>query len=105
MRLQHVDDIASLLPLYLGVGGDALVLYMEMKEEDQKDINLIKAWLKEAFTDSALTMVRWAGECVDIYANKNRQLARLAGFEGAGLERFTKLAFITGFPNAMSIEL
>ena len=51
-RLQFVDDIASLLPLYLE--GDALALYMEMKEEDQTG---------------------------------------LAGFEGAGLERFMKLAF------------
>ena len=105
-RLQHVDDVASLLPLYLE--GDALALYMEMKEEDQKDISLIEAWLKEAFTDGAFmvyrkfTMVRWAGEHVNIYANKIRQLA---GFKGAGLERFTKLAFVTGFPKAISIEL
>ena len=28
----------------------------------------------------------------------------LAGFEGAGLEKFTKLAFVTGFPNTISIE-
>ena len=107
-RLQHVDDIASLLPLYLE--GDALVLYMEMKEEDQKHISLIEARLKEAFTDGAftayrkLTMVRWAGERVDVYANKIRQLSGLAGFEGAGLERFTKLVFVTGFPNGISIE-
>ena len=102
---QLVDDIASLLPLYLK--GDALALYMEMKEEDQ-DISLIKAQLKEAFMEGTfaayrkLTMVRRAGECVDVYANKIRQLA---GFEGAGLERFRKLAFVTGFPNAISIEL
>ena len=51
-----------------------------------------------------LIMVRWAGERVDVYANKIRQLAGLAGFEGAGLERFPKLAFVTGFPNAISIE-
>ena len=55
-RLQHVDDITSLLPLYLV--GDALALYMEMKEEDQKDISLIEARLKEAFTDSAFTAYR-----------------------------------------------
>ena len=108
-RLQHVDDVASLLPLYLE--GDALALYMEMKEEDQKDISLIEARLKEAFTDDAftayrkLTMVRWAGERVDVYANKIRQLAGLERFEGAELERFTKLAFVTGFLNAISIEL
>ena len=108
-RLQLVDDVASLLPLYLE--GDALALYMEMKEENQKDISLIEARLKEAFTDGAfrayrkLTIVKWAGERVDVYANKIRQLAGLAGFEGAGLERFTMLAFVTSFPNAISIEL
>ena len=84
---------------------------MEMKEEDQKDISLIEARLKEEFTDGAftayrkLTMARWTGKRVDVYANKIRQLAGLAGFEGAGLEKFTKLAFVIGFPNAISIEL
>ena len=108
-RLQQVDDVTSSLPLYLE--GNALALYMEVKAEDQKDISLIEARLKEAFTDSTfteyrkLTMVRWADERVDVYANKIRQLAGLAGFEGAGLERFTELAFVTGFPNAISIEL
>ena len=82
-----------------------------MKEVDQKDISLIKAQLKEAFTDGMfmayrkLTMIRWAGKHVDIYANKIMQLTGLAGFEGAGLERFTKLAVVTGFPNVISIEL
>ena len=66
----------SLLPMYQE--GDALALYMEMKEEDQKDISPNKARLKEAFTDGAFTayrrftMVGWAGERVDIYANKIR---------------------------------
>ena len=50
-------------------------------------------------------MVRWAGKRVDEYANKIRQLAGLAWFEGAGLESFMKLAFIKGFPNTISIEL
>ena len=50
---QHADDVASLLPLYLEV--DALDLYMEMKEEDQKDISLIEARFNEAFTDDAFT--------------------------------------------------
>ena len=42
--------------------GDALALYMalymEMKEEDQKDISLIEARLKEVFTDGAFTAYR-----------------------------------------------
>ena len=77
-KLQQVDDVASLLPLYLE--GDALALYMEMEEDDQKQIEQIEARLKEAFTDDAfaayrkVTMIRWAGEYVDVYANKIRQL-------------------------------
>ena len=55
-RLQHVDDVASLLSLYLE--GDALALYMEMKEEDQKDFSLIEAQLKETFMDGAFTTYR-----------------------------------------------
>ena len=50
-------------------------------------------------------MERLASERVDVYTNKIRQLAGLAGFDGAGLERLTKLAFVTGFPSAISIEL
>ena len=35
-EIQQVDDVASPLPLYLE--GDALALYMEMEEDDQKQI-------------------------------------------------------------------
>ncbi|CAE1156042.1 unnamed protein product [Acanthosepion pharaonis] len=73
---------------------------MEMEEKDQRDVDQIEARLKEAFTDDTfsayrkLTMVRWTGECVDVYANNIRQLVGLAGFEGAEMERLTKLAFV-----------
>lgn len=52
-RLQQVDDVASLLPLYLE--GDVLALYMEMEEKDQRDVDQIKARLKEAFTEEKST--------------------------------------------------
>ena len=86
VKLQLVDDVASLLPLYLE--GDALALYMEMEEDNQKQIEQIKARLKEAFTNDVFaayrkgTMIRWAGERVDVYANKIKQLIGLAGFKG-----------------------
>ena len=108
-RLQMVDDVASLLPLYLE--GDALALYMEMPEKDQQDISKIEARLKEAFTDGAfsayrkLTLVKWEGERVDVYANRIRQLVGLAGFEGVGLDRLARLAFVMGFPDYISVEL
>ena len=108
-RLQNVDDVASLVPSY--PEGDALALYMEMEETSQRDIEQIESRLKEAFTDNAfaayrkLTMVRWAGERVDVFANKIRKLIGLAGFKGAEMEKLAKLAFVTGFPNTISIEL
>ena len=109
VRLQNVDELASLQPLYLE--GDALALYMEMEEASQRDIQQIESQLKEAFTDNVfatyrkLTMVRWASERMDVYTNKIRQLIGLAGFEGAEMEKLTKLAFVTGFPNTISTEL
>ena len=108
-KLQQVDDVASLLPLYLK--GDALALYMEMEDNNQKQIEQIEARLKEAFTYDAFaayrkeTMFRWAGERVDVYTNKIRQLVGLAGFKGDGLERLTKLTFVMGFPDTVSIRL
>lgn len=103
-KLLLVDDVASLLPLYLE--GDRLALYMEMDEENQRDINQIAAQL-EAFTYGALTayrmltVIRWAGEQVNIYPNRIRQLVRLAVCEGVGLERLAKLTFVTGFLDAI----
>ena len=87
--------------------GDTLAPCMEMEETSQRDAKQIKAWLKETFTDDTftvyrkLTMVRWAGEHVNIF----RQLIRLTGFEVAEMERLNKLVFVTGFPNTISIEL
>ena len=84
---------------------------MEMEQTSQRDIEQIKSQLKEAFTDNEfavyrkLTMVRWAGERVDVFVNKIRQLIGLAKFEGVEMEKLTKLAFVTGFPNTISIEL
>ena len=63
------------------------------------------------FTDNVfaayrkVTMIKWAGERVDIYANKIRQLVELAGFKGDGLVRLMKLVFVTGFPDTVSIGL
>ena len=55
-KLQQVDNVASLLPFYLE--GDALALYMEMDEDNQKWIEQIEARLKEAFTDDAFAVYR-----------------------------------------------
>ena len=60
-------------------------------------------WCVRSVPESA--MIRWAGEHVDVYANKIRQLVGLTEFKEYGLERLTKLTFVTGFPDAVSIGL
>lgn len=108
-RLQKLEDLASLLPLLLE--GDALALYLEMSEDDKKDATKIEQRLVGAFTDGPfiaygkLTQLRWSGEQIDIFATEARKLASLAGFVGAGLEKAVKLAFVTGLPNSVSVEL
>ena len=45
------------------------------------------------------------GEPVDIFANELRRLAGLAGFKGDSAEQVVKLAFVTGFPDDIGVEL
>ena len=40
-----------------------------------------------------------------MFANELRRLARLCGFTGNGLEQVVKLAFVTGFPDNVGLEL
>lgn len=47
----------------------------------------------------------WSGEPVDVYANELRRLGRECGFIGKELERIVKLAFVTGFPDDVGVEL
>ena len=48
-KLQKVSDLASFMPLFLE--GEALSLYLEMKDEDRSDADRIEQRLKGAFTD------------------------------------------------------
>ena len=108
-RLTNIKDVASFIPLYLE--GGALAVYLEMDSEEQKQFDMIKKRLKEAFTDnefvaySKLRESRWTGEPVDVYANELRRLARTCGLEGDGLDQVVRLAFVTGFPESVSVEL
>ena len=52
-----------------------------------------------------LKCLRWTGEKLDDFANEARRLAGLAGFTGEGLELVVKLAFISGYPNRVLMEL
>ena len=108
-KLMEIDDLASFIPLYLE--GSALALYMEMSDAEQRDIDQIESRLKEAFAQGRfeaygqLKVLTWRGEQVDVFANETRRLAGLAGWTGEGLELAVKLAFITGFPDHVSVEL
>ena len=108
-KLAGIKDLASFLPLYLE--GDALAVYLEMDEEDQKDAKQIEAKLKEAFTDGQfiaydkLTKYKWDGEPVDVYCTEIRRLVGLSGMKGDGAKRLVKLAFVNGMPERIRAEL
>ena len=108
-KLQKISDLASFIPLYLE--GDALSVYLEMGESEQGDSEKIEAKLREVFTDGPfvayrkLMLIKWAGDPVDVYANEIRRLAGLAGFTGSALETIVKLAFVSGFPDSIGVEL
>ena len=108
-KLTGEKDLACFIPLYLEEG--ALAVYLEMPEDKKTDASLIQKELLKAFTDnefvafSKLKAARWAGEPVDVYANELRRLVRGCGFKDDGAEQMTKLAFITGFPDSIGVEL
>ena len=92
-KLMEITDVASFIPLYLE--GDAMALYLEMTEADQTKVEKIENRLKEAFAQGKfeaygkLKGLRWKGEQVDVL----------------GVKLAVKLAFITGFPDRVSVEL
>ena len=108
-KLKNITDLASFLPLFLE--GDALALYLELSEDEQQNAEIIKIRLKRAFAESPceameiLKNLRWAGESVDVFANKVKRLAGLAGYVGRGFETTVKLFFTTGFPEEIAREL
>ncbi|KAK4318086.1 hypothetical protein Pmani_010884 [Petrolisthes manimaculis] len=108
-KLQKITDLASFIPLYLEDA--ALALYLEQSDEEQESAEKIKEKLTVAFTDDAfsafakLVQLKWTGESVDVYSNEIRRLAGLAKFDKTGLENVVKLAFVNGFPDAISVAL
>ena len=100
--LQEVQDLASLIPL---------ALYLEMSNEDQVRAEQIEMRQVTAFTEGPfeayekLKQFKWTGETVDVYANIIKRLAGLAGYVGIGLDHTAKFAFITGFPDDVSVAL
>ena len=52
-----------------------------------------------------LRRVAWTGESVDVYAAEIRRLEGLVGYVGQGLKKTVKMAFVSGFPDRISMEL
>ena len=108
-KLTGVPNEPLFIPLYLE--GGALAVYMEVEASDQSDASKIKDKLIELFSDSVfvaytkLTCTKWKGEAVDIYVNELRRLVGLAVLEGTSCEHVVKLAFVSGFPDDISVEL
>ena len=91
--------------------GNVLVVYLEMEEKNQADAESIEKRLKTAFSESAfeaynkLRKVTWTGEPVDVYAAEIKQLAGLVEYTGQSLKKTVKMAFMSGFPDRISMEL
>lgn len=108
-KLTKVSDLATFIPLYLE--GSALSVYLELSDADKEKSNVITRKLLDAFSDSRfvaynkLKAAQWTGESVDVFANNLRRMGRDSGFTGDGLEEIVKLAFVTGFPEHISVEL
>ncbi|XP_036360125.1 uncharacterized protein LOC118764022 [Octopus sinensis] len=108
-ELHDISDLASFMPLYLD--GPAFALYLAMEETDRLSAEKIEIRLMEAYAEgmfeayARLSRTRWTGEQVDVFADELRRLAKLAGYEGESLDRTVRLAFVTGFPDNMSVEL
>ena len=52
-----------------------------------------------------LRKVTWTGEPVDVYAAEIRRLAGLVGYTGQSLEKTIKIAFVSGFPDCILMEV
>ena len=108
-KLQKVQDLASFIPLFLH--GDALALYLEMSNEDQVRAEQMEMRLVTAFAEGSfeayekLKRFKWTGESIDVYANTIKRLAGLAEYIRIGLDHTAKLAFVTGFPDDVSVAL
>ena len=108
-KLTKTEDVSSLIPLYLE--GGALAVYLEMDDSDKTDASRLKKGLMRAFADSQfvafnkLKQLAWTGESVDIYATELRKLAKESGLTSTALEHTVRLAFVTGMPESVSVDL
>lgn len=105
--LKGIEDLATIVPLFLE--GSAFSVYMEMAENDKKDMRAIEQVLKDAFAVNSFVAYekfiscKWnRGVSVDVYLSELRKLAKLAGVES---EELLKKAFVVGLPAEVSKEI
>lgn len=105
-RINNVKDEAALIPLFLE--GDALAVFIQMDEGDQKKTDSIKGRLREAFGMNAFSAYRefcnkrWDGEAIDVYVTDLRRLASIAKLKE---EMVVRRAFVNGLPPSVAKEL
>ena len=106
-RLKNIDDVASLIPLYLE--GAAFAVYDQLPDDRKKDANQVEKELVAAFAQnpfSAYDTFRqrsWCpGEAVDVFL---ADLRRLAGLAGVQSQELIRCAFVCGLPADVSGQL
>ena len=105
--LKKVEDVASLIPLYLD--GAAFAVYDQMEEGKKKVAVEVEKVLLSAFAKNKFFAYddfrqrSWIpGESVDVFLADLRRLAGLAGIETDDLIR---CAFVCGLPSDVSAQL
>ena len=108
-KLQKIEDVVTLIPMYLK--GNALTVYLEMGEKDQVDVENIAKRLKMPFSEGALEAynklrkVTWTREQVYVYMVGIRRLAGLVGYTGQIPKKTVKMTFMSDFTDCISMEL
>ena len=73
-KVQKIEGIATLIPMYLE--GNALKVYLEMGEKDQANTKSIEVRLKKAFSEGTfeaynmLRKVTWIREPLHVYTEE-----------------------------------
>ena len=107
-RLGKIDDLATVIPLFLD--GAAFALYEQLCKKEQEYANRIADTLLAAFGVDAFqayeefqTRMRLPGEPVDVFLSKLRWLAGLACF--CSNNDLLHSVFIVRLPQAVSTQL
>lgn len=106
-KIKKIEDVVSLIPLYLE--GAAFAVYDQMAEDKKMNKDDVEKVLLTAFTQNnfgaydSLRLRSWCpGESVDVFLSDIRRLVTLAGIDS---EQTVRCAFICGLPADVSNQL